>query len=128
MDHENYHALIAGECSTSEAVKAADILNELEEDKREAFGAWVANGSGDMDSGAQFEEAYSGEWDSFRAYSDDYVSITDTLSAYDDFGRPVNIERLTRYFDFDAFARDLEHDYWTHDTERGTVLVFNANV
>ena len=130
MDHQNFHGLITGECSTSEAVKAADILEELEEDKREAFGAWVSNGSGDIESGSQFEEAYCGEWDNFRAYSDQYVEDTGMLTVHNKYyghDQIDDVSAIIRYFDYDAFSRDLEHDYWTHDTGRGSVLVFNAN-
>jgi antirestriction protein len=50
------------------------------------------------------EDRYCGEWDSFRDYAEQYAEDTGDLAAMP--------EHLARYIDWDAYARDLEHDYY----------------
>lgn len=66
-------------------------------------------------AGGDFEEAYCGEWPSFREYSDDYVESSGLLSGAD--------EMALRYFDYEQFANDLEMDHFTERSPNG-VWVF----
>ena len=61
----------------------------------------------------QFESAFMGRWESFRDYAEQLA---------DDIGESGG----TRYFDYDAWTRDLEHDYWyERDSETYDTLVFS---
>jgi antirestriction protein len=56
------------------------------------------------------DEAYCGQWDTFREYVEQYAEDCDLLA-----GMP---EDLRRYFDYDALARDLRFDHF-YDDETG---------
>jgi len=105
FDHENYLGLIEGECSPSEAEEAADTIEAMPEEEREAFGEYVAHvGSATYE---QFEEANCGQWDSEEAFAEDLLASTGDLD-------PNSF--LARYFDLEAFARDLFYDYFITDS------------
>lgn len=99
-------------------------IEECDEWQRDAFRAWHASGDSvadcdDLPSLSDFEEQYAGEWASFREYADEMADDV-TLGGAD----PNSL--LVRYFDHDAWARDLAHDYWTAPTADGAVYVFRA--
>lgn len=81
---------------------------------------WAAYAAhqGDADAASDFEEAYCGQWDTFAEYAADFVDSTGMLSGIDD--------TVARYFDYDSFANDLEHDYIVCDDGTGGVHVFMA--
>lgn len=62
----------------------------------ECFGNWDT---------AAFEDAYSGEWESDTALAEDFIESTGMLADVPD--------SLQRYFDTEAFTRDLMLDYST---------------
>ena len=71
------------------------------------FAAWYNTGGHitDLDEIIQeHQDRYNGEWASMRAYAEDYAESTGMLQGLPD--------TLARYFDFDAFASDLEHDLY----------------
>lgn len=54
------------------------------------------------------EEHYAGQWDTFQDYAEQYL---------DDIGDLAKLpEGLAYYFDYEAYARDLAHDYYYDDT------------
>lgn len=96
-------------------------FNECDEWQRDAFRAWHASGdyvedSEGLPSLSDFEDQYAGEWASFRDYADDMADECVIGGAEDGL--------LVRYFDYEAWARDLAFDYWTVPTEHGGVFVF----
>ena len=61
------------------------------------------------------EEAFIGTYDSFREYADDTAEDTMLLDCPD---------HIRNYFDYDAFARDLEYDHWTAEAPGYQVHIF----
>lgn len=87
-----------------------------------AFLAWfVENEPSTTDATnalSSFQDNYCGEWDSERAYAENLV---------DDLGDLDPDSFLARYFDYEAFARDLFiNDYSSVDAPRG-VYVFRRS-
>ena len=115
-------------------------LSEVDDSLRPALCAWVesgdyvAEGTGDLPSISDFEERYCGawenrycghweerycgHWDSFREYAD---QLADDIGLLD--GVP---EEIARYFDWQAWSRDLAFDYSTYDDPKGGVFVFRV--
>ena len=75
MDREEFETALDAAIADGTMGEGAEIL-------REQYIVYAANQGfeyfDDMaDLVGQFEDAYMGEWDSFREYSDDYVESTD---------------------------------------------------
>ena len=66
-------------------------------------GAYVAEGRGDLPSISDFEERYCGAWGIFVEYAEQLADDIDLLADVP--------EEIARYFDRQAWSRDLEHDY-----------------
>jgi antirestriction protein len=120
-DYEGFEGYKLGEF---ESFANVSKLAALIEEHGPAFAKWLDNGSadlGDADLGERFSDAYRGEWDSLQCYAENLVDDLGYLSDVPDF--------VARYFDYEAFARDLElgGDVWTCDAEGG-VYVFDNNV
>lgn len=120
LDHENIP--IKGEMSLAEAARWGETYDEADPEQWPAICAWVksgcytAEGTGDIPSLPDFEETYQGLWGSFREYAEqlaDDIGLTD--------GWP---EEAQRYFDWDAWTRDLAFDYTVMDAPDGGVFVF----
>lgn len=102
FDHENFDGLISGECSPMEAQEKAELLSSVDESEREAWRAWLSNGmTPDLDT---MREAYVGEYDSAEDMAQEYLDSTGMLSDVP--------ENIARYFDLEAFARDLMYDHF----------------
>lgn len=103
FDHENFAGLISGECSPMEAQEKAELLASVDDNEREAWEAWLSNGMpADID---QMREAYIGEYDSDTDFAWEIVESCGLLSDVD--------ETLSRYFDIEAYARDLMFDHFS---------------
>lgn len=108
MDHE--WLPVGGEMSPHDTAEWARTILAVPEHLRGALCAWVrsgdyvAEGTGELPSTSAFEEAYCGTWASLRDYGEHLAEelglITDDTP-----------ELLARFFDWDRWARDLEHDY-----------------
>lgn len=71
------------------------------------YDPWLAD---DYDNWKQLvEDGYLGRYDSMREYAEQYV---DELGLFDN-------DILSTYFNYDAFARDLEHNYVVTDANPG---------
>jgi antirestriction protein len=71
------------------------------------FAAWYNAGGHITDLEeliAEHQDRYHGEWRSMRDYAEEYAEGSGMLQGLPD--------HLARYFDFDAFASDLEHDLY----------------
>jgi antirestriction protein len=87
-----------------------------------AFGAWLAyDSSHDAFEARVFTDAYRGEWDSLRAYTEAHAESTGLYEVAEKAGSPyIRV-------DLDALQRDLEMDVYAVTSGRGTVYVFDAN-
>ena len=113
---------LAREMSLAAAARWGECYEEAGTDRWHAVCAWVqsgcytAEGTGDIPSLSDFEESYQGRWDSFREYAQqlaDDIGLTD--------GWP---DEAQRYFDWDAWTRDLAFDYTVADAPDGGIYVF----
>ncbi|ROR54111.1 antirestriction protein [Luteococcus japonicus] len=121
MDHENIP--VSGEVSPSEAAEWARVLLAVPEHQREALRAWVVSGSyvaegtGELPSVSDFEERFCGTWGSFRDYAEtlaEEIGVTPEDAP----------EELVRYFNWDAWTRDLEYDYTVVRADAISVFIF----
>ena len=65
------------------------------------------------------EDAYYGEYDSFSEFAQQLAE--DTIEGLND------NSALSRYFDWNAWERDLEYDFHEGEGENGTSIIFNNN-
>lgn len=88
-----------------------------------AFAAWLSYDEtrDQIDTGA-FEDAYRGEWDSLRAYAEDYAESTGLYDVAEKSGSAYVV------VDLDMLARDLDIELYSVATDHGTVYVFDPNV
>lgn len=120
FDHENIP--VRGEMDPLTAGAWGRCLAEVDEHLRPALCAWVesgdyvAEGTGDLPSISDFEERYQGHWDTFAEYAE---NLADDIGLLD--GVP---EEIARYFDWQAWSRDLAMDYSVYDDPEGGVFVF----
>ena len=75
----------------------------------------LGNPPHDLPRISDLEEYYCGEWDSFLEYAENFLNECGTLSSIP--------EEFRRYFDTEAYARDMKLDYWTHE-EGSKVYIF----
>ena len=122
MDHENIP--VKGEMSPADAAAWGQVYTEVDPEHWPALCAWVESGDyiseGTVDEVtlADFEERYCGEWESFEDYAEQLA---------DDIGLLADVpEEIARYFDWQAWSRDLAFDYATHDNPEGGVFVFRV--
>lgn len=102
FDHENFSGLLTGECSPREAQEVAEKIASIPERDREAFLEYCEHVGGDPDY-SSFEEAFNGQWESEEAFAEDLLESTGDLD---------RDSYLARYFDLEAFVRDLFYDYF----------------
>lgn len=113
---------LSREMSLQEATSWGEILTAVPQDNRDALDAWVksgeyiAEGKGDLPAVADFEERFAGEWDSFSDFAHELADEIGLLSEV-----PVVLES---YFNWEAWTRDLNFDYWTENSPNGGVFVF----
>lgn len=88
-----------------------------------AFGEWLAyDSSRDAAESKVFSDAFRGEWESLRAYTEAYAQSTGLYRAAEKAGSPyIRV-------DVDALQRDLKMDVYTVPSGHGAVFVFDANV
>lgn len=120
FDHEA-GSLIPGECSPQHAADVADALQNMGDTvPLPVIAAYCDNFHEDVLTVDidLVEEAYEGEWQTWRAYADDAADEYVLAGREDD--------TLARYFDYEAWARDLAHDYWTAPASNHYVHVFRS--
>jgi antirestriction protein len=105
LDHENFMGILdGGEPNPQECYEAAEKLESVQEYEREILKAWLSNGM-DFDLDAM-RECYVGEYASDEDMAREYIESTGLLD---------DKEFLTRYFDFEAYARDMMWDMFECD-------------
>lgn len=113
-DHEGFGALIEEYTSFTEVAEIVEALEGADDPEAlrefaEAFGYDIP------EAGAKFADAYHGQWSSKGDYAEDYVDSCGLLDAN---------SWAARYFDYEAFARDLFLDGYTM-TDSGHVFSDN---
>jgi antirestriction protein len=116
-DYENFGPLRIGEYESIERIAA--IAAGIAE-HGEAFVAWLSNdNSHDPTDIESFDDSYRGEWDSLRAYAEEYADATGLNDAAEKAGSPYIV------VDIEALERDLDIEMSAVESDRGTVFIFD---
>jgi antirestriction protein len=110
LGHVSEYASLTSIAERAEYVDAAN-----ENGHGDAIQAWINDGYDAED----FGDAYMGERWSFSEFAEELIDDSGDLDALPDYLRP--------YFDYDSFARDLEHDYIVlqHGNSSSGVFIFS---
>ncbi|MGV6946308.1 antirestriction protein ArdA [Sphingobacterium kyonggiense] len=108
QDYENIPKGLIGECWMSDTIfEVLGALEELDESRQEVFLIWCDNGHHKLSEGVvndlirDFENDYIGEYESEEYFAYEQLEQIDLP------------EFAKRYFDYEAFDRDLFcGDYW----------------
>lgn len=118
-DHEGFNGYRLSEYTSMEDVA---MLAEKLEEHGAAFVAFLDAFGLDVQQGADdFDNAFRGSWDSVEDYAENFL---------EDMGTFQNVpDMLRNYFDFGAFARDMQMggDITTADDPSGGVFIFDSN-
>lgn len=109
LDYDDLGGIISEHNSINEISMLANLVHDLGDPFVALYNydPWLAD---DYDNWKQLvEDGYLGRYDSMREYAEQYV---DELGLFDN-------DILSTYFNYDAFARDLEHDYVVTDANPG---------
>ena len=123
LDHENIP--VRGEFGLQEAAEWGRVYEEVGDQLWPAVYAWVesgsyvAEGTGELPSLSDFEDAYQGHWDSFREYVE---QIAEDVGMMQDWP-----EEAIRYFDWAGWTRDLAYDHVVYDAPGGGLYVFRSS-
>lgn len=117
MDYQGYGEALSGECSPAEAARIARMIVSAEEASgipAGAVAAWLGNGNDDTDG---LSDYYQGEYDSERAFAEQYADDIGALDA--DAGWPYSS------VDWEQATRELMMDFWSADAPGG-VFIFRS--
>lgn len=88
-----------------------------------AFCAWLTyDADRDPADTSAFEDAYRGEWDSLRAYAEDYAEQAGMYDAAEKSGSPYVV------VDIDMLERDLDIELYSVRSDQHTVYIFDPTV
>lgn len=110
---------VFGEITHNVAIELGRALEDVPEDERETFAAYCASqwhGNIRHWSYSDFQDTFVGEFEDMEDYA---YSLADDLLPSD------ASEFVRRYFDYEAFARDLQMDHVVIDLPNGNVAVFH---
>jgi antirestriction protein len=89
----------------------------------DAFTAWLSyDGGRDASDVSAFEDAYRGEWDSLRAYAEEYAEQTGIYEAAEKSGSSYVV------VDIDMLERDLDIELYSVRSDQHTVYIFDPTV
>jgi antirestriction protein len=89
----------------------------------DAFSAWLSyDDSRDPSDVSAFEDAYRGEWDSLRAYAEDFAEQTGMYDAAERSGSSYVV------VDIDMLERDLDIELYSVRSGQHTVYIFDPTV
>jgi antirestriction protein len=115
-DTEGFDGNIKEYSPLSLVVELAEILEDLGEEA-DAYLAWWSNQGGDMPSQSDFEDALVDKAESFKdwaeEFADEYLLDNENIP-----------QEVKQYFDYEAYARDLEHVYTVLDLPDGNKAIF----
>jgi antirestriction protein len=118
-DYEGFDGLRLSEWEQFERV--ASIAAGISE-HGPAFTAWLSyDADRDLSDTTAFEDAYRGEWDSLRAYAEDYAEQTGMYDAADKAGSSYVV------VDIDMLTRDLDMEMYSVASGHGTVYIFDSS-
>jgi antirestriction protein len=118
-DYEGFGSLRLGEYESLERI--ATIAAGIAE-HGDAFSAWLSyDESQDATDMRSFEDAYRGEWDSLRAYAEDYAESTGMYDAAEKSGSQYVV------VDIDMLTRDLNIELYTVESDCHTIYVFSPS-
>jgi antirestriction protein len=119
-DYEGFGSLRLGEYESLERVAA--IAAGIAE-HGDAFSAWLSyDESQDATDMQSFEDAYRGEWDSLRAYAEDYAESTGMYDAAEKSGSQYVV------VDIDMLTRDLDIELYSVRSDQHTLYIFDPTV
>ena len=98
-DTEGFAGLIGEYSSFASVVQCVELLDEHGEDIVSAFNDCFGVDDPEEIAKALEDGAYWGKWDNELDFAEDLVKSTDMLRGCD--------QSIARYFDYEAFARDL---------------------
>jgi antirestriction protein len=119
-DYEGFGELRLSEWESFERVSAiaASIAKH-----GDAFSAWLSyDDSRDPSDVSAFDDAYRGEWDSLRAYAEDYAEQTGMYDAAEKSGSSYVV------VDIDMLERDLDIELYSVRSDQHTVYIFDPTV
>lgn len=104
------------------AAQWGNLLNTIDEKLQPAFSAWIEASAPSLDDDGlpdpeAFEDAFIDVFTDFREYSD---RLADETLLYE------SSDELRRYFNYEAFARDLAMDHIVETLPDGDIAVFHA--
>lgn len=104
------------------AAQWGNLINSVEERLQPSFFAWIEAGAASFDADDMpdvdaFEGNFVGVFTDFREYSDHLADETLLIDSSDE---------VRRYFNYEAFARDLSMDYVVEPLPDGDVAIFHA--
>lgn len=126
QDYQGFPESMYHESMGADEIQVILDYLELDEDEREMLEAYCdctgENISDFDDFMCRAKESYCGQHDSFRDFTDQqademldqYESMCE--HSYDCKGALGMVQELRRYFDYEAFARNLEQDYYISDS------------
>jgi antirestriction protein len=119
-DYEGFGALRLSEWESFERISA--IAAGIAE-HGDAFSAWLSyDDSRDPSDVSAFEDAYRGEWDSLRAYAEDFAEQTGMYDAAERSGSSYVV------VDIDMLERDLDIELYSVRSGQHTVYIFDPTV
>jgi antirestriction protein len=96
-------------------IEVQEAINEHDIDKVNGFlELWS------IDDLSHIDDAFYGEYGSFKEFAETFAD--ETIEGLSD-----GNSTLARYFDYDAFERDLNYDFNETDASGGNVYIWNAN-
>ena len=127
MDHQCFGGWLQGECSPSEALRIAGLLEQIEDDGEDPdlVRAWADQAGVDVDdwtaASYAYDESKAGVYQSWVDFAEQNVAELGWNGVM-----PDVIEQLGSAIDYDYIARELRHDYWGLDFD-GALHVFRSN-
>ena len=109
-----------GEYPGLERIAEVTELIESSDFDADVVAAVIANWPNDLEAAEKALEDNRGVWDSFQDYADDFA---DEMLACHDFGKG---DWIKQYFNYEQYARDIEHDYTVIDVPKGVFIALNA--
>jgi antirestriction protein len=129
MDAE--YVPVDGEFGIGTCRGIADAYTRVGEAQWEAFCGYAKSVAGSWDESDPeslidgFQDAYVGEYDSFKEYADEWAS--EQIEALQKEHDLSDDSMLVRFFDWQSHARELEMEMTTVKTERYTVHIYRSN-
>ena len=122
QDFQNFPESMYHESMGADAIQVILDYLELDEDEREMLDAYCECYSENIEDFDTFletaRERCMGKWYSFRDFADQMADEEIACHA-----NGADTDFFERYFDYEAFARDLKYDFYVSDNG----YVFNSN-